>query len=86
MTDDEPLHRISCVPKRAPLTGTSFDFARMEIPCPECKKQSLEPVIELVVNDVIRCRYCGMAIDISSVDCRAKIVEFAEIHKKIKPP
>ena len=76
---------VARIRHRANLTGTSFDFARMEIYCPECGKESLEPVIELVVNDTVECRCCGKIIDISSDPARAEICRFAEIQQQIKP-
>ncbi len=85
MTDDAALRPISRTRKRANLTGTSFDFARMEIYCPNCGKDSLEPIIELVMNDTVECRYCGNVIDISSDGARTEIAKFAEIQRQIKP-
>ena len=71
--------------KRATITGSSFDFIRVRIPCPQCKKQGLQPLAELEVNADADCPYCGHVIDLSGADWRIKIGEMAEIHKKIKP-
>ena len=78
MTDsnDEPLQRtLLPVRKRAPLTGTSFDFIRVGVSCPQCKKEGLQPLAELEVNTDADCPYCGHVIDLSSPDWRTKIGE-----------
>lgn len=80
--DDEALRRMFDTRKRAPTTGTAFDFARMEILCPQCKQKNLEPIAELVMNDTINCRFCGAIINLK--DRQSEIVQFAEEKKKIK--
>jgi len=66
------------------ITGTAFDFMRMDVPCPKCCKTNLEPIRELVANDTVPCRHCGEIIDLSAKDTRAGIVKFAEQAKEIK--
>mgnify|MGYP001445131701 CR=1 FL=1 len=58
------------------LTGTAFDFMRMDLPCPKCGKINKEPIRELVANTA--CRYCGETIDFSREDTRASIAKFAK--------
>lgn len=71
--------------KRAPITGTSFDFIRMRIPCPQCHKQGLQPLAELEVNTDADCPYCGAIISLQSPDIRARIREQAKVFKEVKP-
>jgi hypothetical protein len=41
---------------RSQITGTAYDFMRMDLPCPECGKTNKEPICELVANDTAACR------------------------------
>lgn len=71
--------------KRAPLTGTAFDFIRIGIPCPQCGKENMEPLAELVVNDDVGCDYCGAVIDLRANGWPAKLRKLADEYKQIKP-
>jgi hypothetical protein len=71
--------------KTAPRTYSAFDFIRIELPCPKCRKKDLQPLSELIVNDTAECRYCGNIIDISTKAWRTKLAEQAEVYVKIKP-
>ncbi len=64
------------------ITGTAFDFMRMDLPCPKCGKTNKEPISELVANDTAACRYCGETIDLNAT--RASIAKFAKEAKEIK--
>ncbi len=79
------LAMLSRIRKRAPDTGTAFDFIRVEIRCRLCGKNDLQPLAKLAANDVATCRYCGGGIDLTTRSCRARLGEQAEIYKKIRP-
>ncbi len=66
------------------ITGTAFDFVRMDLPCPKCGKTNQERISELVANDAATCSYCGEVIDLRAQDSRARIIKFAEQAKEIK--
>jgi len=66
------------------LTGTAFDYMRMDLPCPECGKTNKQPISKLVANDSVRCTYCGLPINLSAKGTRASIAEFANKAKEIK--
>jgi len=66
------------------ITGTAFDFMRMDLPCPKCGKTNKKPISELVTNNTVTCGYCGETIDLSAKDTRASIAKFAEQAKEIK--
>lgn len=85
MTDDRPLQHISRVRKRAAPTRTAFDFIRVEILCPQCKKESLQPLAELEVSLDAICAYCGSVVDLSSHTWRAEISKLSQEYKEIKP-
>ena len=70
--------------KRAPFTGTAFDFIRVEVPCSKCGKRSKQPLAELIVTDATDCSYCGSVIDIHSEGHQAELLRLAEIYKEIK--
>lgn len=70
--------------KRAPRTGTSFDFVSVGVPCSQCGKEGDQPLAELAVNDSTDCSYCGAFIDLGDQRWKAKILHLAEIHKQIK--
>ncbi len=57
----------------------SVKDGRIEVPCPDCGENSLEPIERLLDNDVIPCSLCGGLMDLSSEDCRM-IVEKARAH------
>lgn len=67
------------------MTGTAFDFVRIEVPCPECGKNDLQRLAELVASDATTCRACGSAIDLTDHDWRTRLAEEAEKFKQIKP-
>jgi hypothetical protein len=84
MPDKSPLlRRISRVRKRAALTGTAFDFIRVEVPCGKCGKAGLQPLAELAVNDNAECRYCGETIDLSDAVAKADIARLATEYQAI---
>lgn len=82
---DQPLHRKSRIRKRAAPTGTAFDFIRIEVPCPQCGKQTLQPLAELAVNTDATCGYCGNRIDLSSKEWRDEIAQLSHDYQQIKP-
>jgi uncharacterized Zn finger protein len=65
------------------ITGSAFDFMRMNLSCPKCGKTNKEPINELVANDTATCRYCGETIDLSAKDTLASIAKFAKEAKEI---
>jgi len=65
------------------MTGSAFDFIRMDLPCPKCGKTNKEPISELVANGTVTCRYCGKTIDLSAKDTRASIAKFAKEAKEV---
>lgn len=69
-------------PKRAPLTGTSFDFIRIGVPCARCGMEDKQLVAELVANDTTICGYCRATIDLTTDHWRARLAE-AEGYKEI---
>jgi hypothetical protein len=73
--------------KRAPQTGSAFDFIRIEVACPnpQCGKKLKEPLAELVANDTVTCGLCGTVIDLTTESWRARLAQEAEGFKKIKP-
>ncbi len=74
--------------KRADLTGSAFDFIRIEVDCtnPQCGKKLKEPLIELIANDTVTCGGCGTVIELTTESWRSRLAEEAETSKKIKPP
>jgi hypothetical protein len=64
------------------MTGTAFDFMRMDLLCPKCGKTNKEPISELVARDTVPCGFCGTAIDLNAT--RASITKFADEAKEIK--
>lgn len=64
------------------MSGTAFNFARLEIPCPSCGHNDLQLIRELVANDTVDCRYCKAPIDLEQ--WRAVIDQAAEVYKQIK--
>lgn len=79
------LTRGSRLRKRALLTGTLFDFIRIEVFCPKCGQNDHQSLAELAANDMTTCGHCRNIIDVSTKSWRSRIAEQAEIHKKIKP-
>lgn len=69
--------------KHAPLTGTAFDSARVMIPCTQCRKDSAQSLIELIVNDDAICPYCGVRIDLTEEHWRIRFAKEAEELKQI---
>jgi DNA-directed RNA polymerase subunit RPC12/RpoP len=66
------------------LTGSAFDFMRMDLLCPKCGKTNKEPIRELTANDTVACRYCGETIDLNAKATRASITKFAHEAKEIE--
>ncbi len=73
------------VRKRAAITGTAFDFIRVGVHCPQCHKDSLQPLAELVANDDTACSYCGACINLLSHRRKAELLKLADEYKQIKP-
>ena len=66
------------------LTGTAFDYMRMDVPCPQCGQRNKEPISKLVASNSVACRSCRVLIDLTAKDTRAGIAKFADEAKKIK--
>jgi len=84
MSDE--ICRKPFVPRnRASLTGTAFDFIRVDIACAQCSKKSPQPLAELIANDTTTCSYCGAVIDISDETSQSELLALADVYKEIKP-
>jgi len=68
----------------AEMTGTVFDFIRMDLPCSKCGQTNKELIRELVTNSTITCGFCGAIIDLNAKDTRASITKFADEAKEVK--
>lgn len=71
--------------RSAPPTGTAFDFIRIDIPCPQCRKDFKQLLRELVVNDTAACPRCEFAVDLKTNGWPIKLAELAQEFKQIKP-
>ncbi len=67
------------------MAGSAFDFVRIDVPCPQCGKNDLQRLAELVASDTTTCRYCGATINLTSHDWRTRLAEEAKKFKQIKP-
>ena len=70
---------------RVPLTGTAFDFIRIDIPCPECREDFKHPLREMTVSDSAVCPRCEFAVDLKAEGWPARILKLSEEYKQIKP-
>ena len=70
--------------KRAALTGTAFDFIRVEVTCSKCSKKSKHPLAELVVIDDIDCSFCGASIGLHSGGRQAELLQLAKEYQQIE--
>jgi ribosomal protein L37AE/L43A len=66
------------------ITGTAFDFLRMDLLCPKCGKTNKQRISELVTSDAAACAYCGETINLNAKDTRDRITKFAEEAIEIK--
>jgi predicted RNA-binding Zn-ribbon protein involved in translation (DUF1610 family) len=53
----------------------SIKDGKVEVPCPDCGENSLEPVDRLLDNEVIPCSLCGGLMDLSAEECRKIVAE-----------
>lgn len=79
---EEKLTRRSRIKPSAPLTGTAFDWARIEIPCPQCQKSFMQPLRQLVASDHTACRGCRTVIDLTVEPWRSLIAQSADLYKR----
>jgi rubredoxin len=88
MSKRRPGSRRPAAPvrKRAAPTASTFDDIRIKFLCPECGKNNLQRLAELVVNDETACGACGRSIRIDTEDWRTRLAQEREKFEKIKPP
>ncbi len=61
----------------------SLGFVRLEIPCPECGKGSLQLLRDAVDNDMFTCPSCGKSIDLTTTDWRGFLEHAADFYGRI---
>ena len=82
---DKPA-RKSRISPLAPITGTAFDWVRIEVPCsdPKCNKSNLQSLRQLVTIDHTTCRSCRAPIDLTIEPWRSLVAHAAEDFKRFK--
>jgi DNA-directed RNA polymerase subunit RPC12/RpoP len=58
---------------------------KITVPCPECRKSTLKPLVELETANEIVCSYCGNRIDLTKKYWQVALREALDAADKIKP-
>jgi hypothetical protein len=63
------------------MSGTTFDYVLMPMPCPHCGQKHMEPIKGLLEKHTTTCAFCRESIDLK--DMQAAIAEFARTTQEV---